>query len=105
MDAHHLFVGNRLDPQRIRFAQIGLFREGKLLEVLLGLDIGHINALELTGVERRPLFQSVQLLFEKIELFGGELHSESFRLANAKPRSFQPLRKKRGAAKPAKQPC
>ena len=51
MDAHHLFVGHGLQPQRIGVAQVVLFGEWELLEVLLGLHVGKIDALEFLGVE------------------------------------------------------
>ena len=76
MDAHDLLVGHGLQAQRIGVAQIVLLGERKLLEVLLGLHIGEVDALELGGVKRRALLQRGELLLDEGELVVGKLHDD-----------------------------
>ena len=79
VDAHNFLVGYGLNSQWIGFAQVGLFRKGQLLEVDLGLYVGQIDVLKLLRVEGRTIFQGFELLFNKVELFIGELHGTAFR--------------------------
>ena len=79
MYSYYFLVGHSLDSQWVRFAQVGLFRKGQLLKVSLGLHVGQIDALELLRIEERAIFQGFELLFNKVELFIGELHGTAFR--------------------------
>ena len=83
MDAHNLFVRNRLQSQRIGGAQVGFLREGQLLEIRLGLHVGQIDVLELLGVERGAVLERAELVFQQGELFVGELHGFLFPLLHA----------------------
>ena len=76
VDAHDLLVGHGLQAQRIGVAQVVLLGERKLLEVLLGLHIGEVDALELGGVKRRALLQRGELLLDEGELVVGKLHDD-----------------------------
>ena len=75
VDADDLLIRHRLQSQRVRLAQVGLFRERQLLEIFLGLHIGQIDVLEFTGVEGRAVLQGFELLFDDLKLLRLHLHS------------------------------
>ena len=75
VDADDLLIRHRLQSQRVRLAQIGLFREWQLLEIFLGLHVGQIDVLEFTGVEGRTVLQGFELLFDNLKLLRLHLHS------------------------------
>ena len=45
MDPYDLLIGNRLDAQGIAVAELRLIDEGKLFEILDGLDLGDAELL------------------------------------------------------------
>ena len=75
VDANDFFVGNRLDSQGIRLAQVCLLGEGKLLEVLLRADGRHVDARELLGVERTTLLNGRELFEDGVQLERLHLHA------------------------------
>ena len=75
VDANDFFVGNRLDSQGIRLAQVCLLGEGKLLEVLLCADGRHVDARELLGVERTTLLNGRELFEDGVQLERLHLHA------------------------------
>ena len=75
VDAHNLFVGNGLQSQRIRLAQVGLFRERQLLEIFLRLHVGQVDALKFPRTERRAVLQRFELVLDELELLRLHVHS------------------------------
>ena len=76
VDAHHFLVGNRLQAQRVGVAQVVLFGEGQLLEVLLSLHVGQVDVGELGRIEGAALLQGCELAFDEVELLGCHLHEK-----------------------------
>ena len=74
VDTHDFLIGNRLQPERIYAAKVVLFREGKLLEVLLRAHVSMIDVLEFLGVERRTILDGGKLRGNQLELLVGHLH-------------------------------
>ena len=75
VDADDLLIRHRLQSQRVRLAQVGLFRERQLLEIFLGLHVGQIDVLEFASIESRAVLQGFELLFDDLKLLRPHLHS------------------------------